>query len=95
MISQHANKFGIDTPACKNCCFGRHETDGDYGTIDCGWYCSISEKEIDQDGICDVWTPEFWMTSFSNEVGGKTQEQVLESVKRAMEKYENTIDQCK
>ena len=59
---------------CENCTRAVHEFDGDYGTIDCGWYCDLHYQFHEKRGYpknfpflqapgCFI--PEFFLTSFS------------------------------
>lgn len=90
-VMRRSSRFGIDKPACKNCHAGQHETDGNHGEIDCGWWCSARDGEVEADQVCELWLPEFWLTPFAEELGGETLEEMDASMKTARDKYESAI----
>lgn len=91
IVMRRAERFGVGKPACKNCHVGGHETDGDYGEIDCGWWCGAKDDETEPDAICDLWLPDFWETPFADEVGGETPEDVNHSMVEASKRYKAAI----
>ena len=91
IIKPSADRVGIDKPLCENCHHGTHETDGDYGEIDCGWFCELKREETEPDHLCVLWLPDFWQTPFADEVGGDSPDEVAASIRSAQTKYQNAI----
>ena len=87
VAQQRAERFGIEKPLCQNCQHGNHETDGDHGEIDCGWFCELQREETEPDHLCVLWVPDFWQTPFACEVGGDSPDEVAASMKAAQSKY--------
>lgn len=65
---------------CSTCAAFRHESDGEYGEIFCGYYCDNEDRPgnerltnlksfpFKKEQRC--WQPDFWQTKFADEIDG-------------------------
>lgn len=82
---------------CGTCQHFRHETDGDYGEIDCGTFCTLRDPNCDADGdlsnesCCDLWYPDFWQSTYATRITGPNFEDVNRQMKEAVAAFHSDL----
>lgn len=82
---------------CGTCQHFRHETDGDYGEIDCGTFCTLRDPnceakgDLSDESCCDLWYPEFWQSTYATRITGPSFEDVDKQMKAAVTEFHRDI----